>query len=149
MYLISACLAGYNCRYDARTRPVTPEVNQALIRGELLPVCPEQLGGLGTPRPPAEIVGGTSADVWQGKARVITADGQDVTQAFMSGARQVLQLARSMPVQGAIMKDKSPSCGVRCIYDGTFRRNLRPGQGVTTALLTASGISCRTIEQDD
>lgn len=149
MYLVSACLAGGTCRYDARTKPVAPEVNQALARGEVLPVCPEQLGGLATPRPPAEIISGTGADVWQGRAKVVTAGGEDVTPAFLSGARQVLQLAHTLGVQGAILKDKSPSCGVRCIYDGTFTRSLRPGQGVTTALLTASGIPCVALEHGD
>ncbi|TDA69801.1 MAG: DUF523 domain-containing protein [Clostridia bacterium] len=144
MYLISACLAGLNCRHDAQIKPVAPEIARDLARGGLWPVCPEQLGGLTTPRPPAEIVGGTGADVWRGQAKVVTADGRDVTPAFLAGARQVLELARSLPVQGAILKEKSPSCGVKCIYDGTFSRLLRPGPGVTAALLAASGIPCLT-----
>ncbi|MDD4797802.1 MAG: DUF523 domain-containing protein, partial [Eubacteriales bacterium] len=82
MKMVSACLAGYPCRYDGNSKPL-PDMVAGVRAGELLPVCPEALGGLPCPRPPAEIVGGTGADVLDGKARVVSADGADVTEAFI------------------------------------------------------------------
>jgi uncharacterized protein YbbK (DUF523 family) len=111
-----------------------------LRRGEVLPVCPEQLGGLPTPRPPAEIVGGSGEDVLDGQARVITRDGQDVTDNYLRGALEVLRLAQLAGVDEAILKERSPSCASTEIYDGTFSGTLRPGCGVTTALLRRHGI---------
>ncbi len=116
------------------------EVFAELVRAHrAIPVCPEQLGGLPTPRPPAEIVGGTGEDVVDGRARVMTADGRDVTENFLRGAGEVLRLAELVRPDLVILKERSPSCGVREIYDGTFTRTLRAGCGVTTALLRRCG----------
>ena len=103
-------------------------------------VCPEVDGGLGTPRPPAEIVGGDGADVLAGRARVLTAGGADVTAAYVEGARRALRAAQEAGATRAILKTRSPSCGKGDIYDGSFSRSLRAGDGVTAALLAEHGI---------
>jgi len=136
MILISACLVGLNCRYDGKSS--SEEFLLEKVRcGEALPVCPEQLGGLPTPRVPAEIVGGTGENVLSGAAKVCTSDGRDVTEAFLRGARETLYLAKL--VEYIILKQRSPSCGCGQIYDGTFTKTLRCGNGVTTALLLREG----------
>jgi len=148
MILISACLIGLNCRYDGKSSNPSSrlrrEVNLEFLiekvrRGDALPVCPEQLGGLPTPRVPAEIVGGTGEDVLSGAAKVCTSDGRNVTSAFLRGARETLYLAKLVNAQHIIFKPRSPSCGCGQIYDGTFTRTLRYGNGVTTALLLREG----------
>ena len=119
---------------------------------ELVPVCPEQLGGLSTPRPPAEIVGGDGADVLDGSASVITVDGEDKTSEFLGGAHQTLEIAKSHNAAHAVLKSKSPSCGCGQIYDGTFSGKLGAGDGVTAVLLRRHGISVMTeadIETDE
>lgn len=103
-------------------------------------VCPEVDGGLGTPRPPAEVVGGDGADVLAGRARVVTGDGRDVTAEYLDGARKALDAARRTGASKAILKARSPSCGSGEIYDGSFSRTLAAGDGVTAALLRANGI---------
>jgi uncharacterized protein YbbK (DUF523 family) len=108
--------------------------------GRAVLVCPEVDGGLGTPRPPAEIVGGDGADVLRGRARVITDEGVDVTDAYVKGAERALAAARKAGATSAILKARSPSCGVGRIYDGSFSRTLEAGDGVTAALLQANGI---------
>lgn len=134
MYLISACLIGCEVTWcgGSNGRDVFVEL---VRRHRAIPVCPEQLGGLPTPRPPAEIVGGTGDDVLEGCARVLTRDGTDVTENFLRGAREVLRIAEFVRPKLIILKERSPSCGVHFIYDGTFTATLRPGSGVTTALL--------------
>ena len=129
--LISACLLGQYCRYDGQTK-VYPQVQDLLGRDDihLIPVCPEQAGGLATPRPPAERQG----------ERVVTADGTDVTAQYRRGAEAALYLARLFHCTKAILKEKSPSCGHGQIYDGTFSRTLTAGDGVTAALLRAEGL---------
>ncbi|MEW6662974.1 MAG: DUF523 domain-containing protein [Bacillota bacterium] len=139
MLLVSACLIGLNTKYSGENNLITGLLRLAGAK-ELVPVCPEQLGGLSTPRTPAEIRGGTGPEVLAGLARVITAEGIDVTLEFVRGAESVLYLARILGVRGAILKERSPSCGVKQIYDGTYSRILRPGLGVTTALLKSHGI---------
>ncbi len=139
--IVSACLAAVPCRYDGRDRP-DPAVEGLLARGLVLPVCPEQLGGLPTPRPPAEIRGGDGADVLAGRARVVTSEGDDVTEAFVLGARTALKVARACGARLAYLVDRSPSCGTTLIYDGSFEGRLRPGRGVTAALLQEQGIAC-------
>ena len=127
--LVSACLLGEPCRYDGRSCP-DPAVTALAGRYVLIPVCPERRGGLPTPRPPAERVG----------ERVLDAAGRDVTESFLRGARETLALARREGVVRAILKSRSPSCGIGEIYDGTFSGTLTEGAGVTAALLTAQGI---------
>jgi uncharacterized protein YbbK (DUF523 family) len=110
-------------------------------------VCPEEDGGLGTPRPAAEIVGGDGADVLKGTARVLTKGGVDVTEEYLAGARYAVEAARAAGAESAILKARSPSCGSGCIYDGSFSRTLKGGDGVTAALLRAEGVEVFS-EQD-
>ena len=130
VYLISACLLGLPCRYDGAARPMSEEIAQLKERATLVPVCPEVLGGLPTPRPPAEIRG----------KRVINREGRDVTEEYLRGARVVARLAGQFGADGVILKDKSPSCSTDGIYDGSFTGTLVPGEGVTAAYLRTLGI---------
>lgn len=134
--LISACLLGVCCRYDGKSKACAAALRLAGTH-ELVPVCPEQLGGLPTPRPPAEIRDG----------RVVNAEGRDVTAAFQKGAEETLRLCRALSCQCAVLKANSPSCGRDQVYDGTFAGVLTPGSGVTAALLMQSGVRVLT-EQD-
>ncbi len=130
--LISACLMGAACRYDGKRQPME-QLAQLMRHYHLIPVCPEQLGGLSTPRTPAERV----------DDRVLTADGRDVTAAYTAGAEEVLRLAKFYGCTKAMLKERSPSCGHGRIYDGTFSRTLKDGSGVTAQLLTEHGITVR------
>ena len=141
--LVSACLLGVNCRYDGGNSRDENAINR-LKTDELIPVCPEEAGGLSTPRPPVEIVGGDGNDVLDGKAKVMTVDGEDKTEEFLKGAQHALELAQSQGATCVILKAKSPSCGCGTIYDGSFSRTLISGDGVTTALLKRHGIEVIT-----
>ncbi|MCP4116183.1 MAG: DUF523 domain-containing protein [Desulfobacteraceae bacterium] len=133
--LISACLAGEAVRYDGKAFPVRdPLLMEWLREKRALPFCPEVAGGLETPRPPAEIQGGTGLDVLEGRARIVNTLGEDVTVDFVQGANKALSFARKHQVIAAMLKEKSPSCGSGTIYDGTFSGRLEPGYGVTAAL---------------
>ncbi len=142
--LISACLLGVNCRYDGGNSRDENAIN-IHQSDELIPVCPEEAGGLPTPRPAVEIVGGDGNDVLDGKARVLTADGVDKTEEFLKGAQFALELAQSQEATSVILKSKSPSCGCGEIYDGSFSSTLISGDGVTTALLKRHGIEVISI----
>jgi len=135
MKLCSACLLGVNCRYNGKNA-LNKKVVELLEKETLIPVCPEQLGGLPTPREPAEIVG----------KRVITRSGKDVTENFMRGARETLRIAKLFGVKEAVLKQGSPSCGCGRIYDGTFSGKTVKGDGVTAALLKRHGIKVVTEE---
>lgn len=126
--LVSACLAGYPCRYDGKSKPV-PEIVRLVEEGKAIPFCPEVEGGLPTPRVPAEIRG----------ERVVTRDGRDVTDAYRKGAAKALDLMEKEGLSQAVLKAKSPSCGVGEIYDGSFSGKTIPGDGVTASLLKAAG----------
>ncbi|NRR22357.1 DUF523 domain-containing protein [Brevibacillus sp. MS2.2] len=139
MKVISACLIGCECRYDQKSC-LDQELEQLLREGKAIPVCPEQLGGLPTPRPPAEIIGGTGEDVLDGKARIIDNTGQDVTEEFLMGANQALKLAKTVGATSAILKENSPSCGSSFVYDGSFSGKKVPGVGLTAALFRRNGI---------
>ncbi len=139
MYLVSACLLGLKTRFDGESR--FPHDAPVIPLEKLIPVCPEQLGGLPTPRHPAEIQGGRGEDVLAGKAVVINSQGENVTRSFLKGARETLYLALLYEVKGAFLKNGSPSCGCYSIYDGSFNGIKRPGSGVTAALLRAYGIN--------
>lgn len=143
--LVSACLAGRACRFDGSAAP-KDEIFELIASGRAVLVCPEVEGGLGTPRPPAEIVGGSGDDVLDGRARVVTSDGTDVTAAYLEGARRAVQAARRGGATRAILKARSPSCGAGATYDGTFSRTLQAGDGVTAALLRREGIEVVTDE---
>ncbi|MCA1838085.1 MAG: DUF523 domain-containing protein, partial [Actinobacteria bacterium] len=108
--IVSACLAGRKCRFDGKANP-DDEVGRLVAEGRAILVCPEVDGGLGTPRPPAEIVGGDGRDVIGGSARVVTNAGEDVTAAYLAGAIRALEAARSAGAKEAILKARSPSCG--------------------------------------
>ena len=138
--VISACLLGVRCRYDGGDSRNETAIKQGETYG-LIPVCPEESGGLPTPRPPAEIVGGDGGDVLDGKAKVMTADGMDVTDAYLKGAHHALQVAQSNEATHVVLKARSPSCGCGDIYDGTFSGTLMSGDGVTAALLKRHGIT--------
>lgn len=131
MKLVSACLAGVKCRYDGTAKP-NKKVIDLVKKGEAVLVCPEQLGGLMTPRMASEIIGG----------RVIRADGKDITKNFVAGAKEALKIAKMYGCKEAILKSNSPSCGVGKIYDGTFSGKLRKGDGIFTKLLKRSKIRC-------
>lgn len=137
MMIISACLVGAPCRYDGASKPVEKFV-ELLNAGEVLPVCPEQLGGLKTPRTPAEIVGD----------RVINKKSEDVTVNFTYGAESVLKICKALDVKIAILKSNSPSCGCGKIYDGSFTGKLTEGNGFTTNLLLKNGIKVYTENAD-
>jgi uncharacterized protein YbbK (DUF523 family) len=141
--LVSACLAGCKCRYDGGA-DLTKKVSDLVAEGRAIQVCPEEDGGLPTPRPPAEIVGGDGHDVLAGRARVMTADGRDVTDIYLKGAEIALEAARAAGVKKAVLKSRSPSCGKGVVYDGTFSRTRTQGDGVTAALLTQNGIQVVT-----
>jgi uncharacterized protein YbbK (DUF523 family) len=143
--LVSACLAGRACRFDGSSNEDS-EVARLVAEGRAVLVCPEEDGGLETPRPPAEIVGGDGHDVLAGRARVVTRDGRDVTGAYLAGARKALEAARAAGASRAILKARSPSCGKGAIYDGSFTRRLDTGDGVTAALLSEAGITVQTDE---
>ena len=127
VYLVSSCLVGLPARYDGAVK-TNESCQLAMAGGVWVPVCPEQLGGLPTPRPPAELIGGQGEEVLRGKAKVITKDGVDVTAQFVSGARQVLHIAEQLQVSEVFLKSGSPSCGAGRIL------------GVTAALLQSKGI---------
>ena len=128
--LVSACLLGCPCRYDGKSKP-NGAVLALMDKHTLIPVCPEQMGGLATPRPPAECREGG----------VFTESGTDVTAQYRRGAGDALRLAKLYGCTHAILKERSPSCGSGSIYDGSFSRNLIPGEGVTAALLKENGIT--------
>lgn len=136
MILVSACLVGINCRYDGSSLINEDLLKKIKLEG-FIPVCPEQLGGLPTPRPSATIQNGIGADVVAGKAKIIDINGQDLTKKFLKGAQETLKIAKLLGVQGAILKDNSPSCGVN-FTNSDFKKV--KGSGVFTATLKSEGV---------
>ena len=136
--LVSACLLGVRCRYDGESK-ACPAVLDLAKEHELIPICPEQLGGLPTPRVPAEIQG----------ERVMTRDGRDVTQAYQEGAEEATRLYQLLCCECAILKARSPSCGCGQVYDGTFSGALVPGDGMTARALKERGAPVTTEEALD
>jgi uncharacterized protein YbbK (DUF523 family) len=139
--LISACLLGVACNHEGRGSP-RAVVDELARHYRLVPVCPEVLGGLPTPRAAAELRGGDGADVVAdtGDARVVNIEGEDVTAAYRRGAEAAVAVARAVGAERAVLKARSPSCGSSTVYDGTFSRRLVPGRGVTAAALAAAGL---------
>ena len=134
--IVSACLLGVKCRYDGKDA-LSLEVDTLLKDATPIPVCPEELGGLPTPRKKAEIVGGSGQDVLEATAKVIDEEGTDVTAEFLKGAKEVLKIAQAHNATLALLKEGSPSCDVNIISrDGVTVE----GVGVTTAILKGSGI---------
>ena len=136
---VSACLCGVNCKYSGGNNE-NKKVIELFQSEKGVLVCPEQLGGLATPRIPSEIVGGSGEDVLDGKAKVMSKEGKDVTKEFIKGAEETLKMLLMMNITKVILKERSPSCGKDIIYDGTFTGSRKEGNGVTTALLLRKGI---------
>lgn len=135
-YLMSACLCGVPCRYDGNAK--TNTACKALYeRGKTLLICPEVMGGLATPRLSCEIR----------KGRVYTKEKEDVSQAFLAGEKQCVEIARIFGIQKAILKENSPSCGVHMIYDGSFSGTKLAGSGVCAALLKEAGLDVLSEEE--
>lgn len=133
--LVSACLLGLNCKYNGKNN-YSPEIDEFLKDYDVIPICPEIMGGLGIPRKPAEIKNN----------KVINIDGIDVTEQFIKGANEVLFLTKKYNVKKALLKSKSPSCGSDRIYDGTFTNTLTNKNGITTELLKKNNIEIITIK---
>ncbi|MBR5309952.1 MAG: DUF523 domain-containing protein [Oscillospiraceae bacterium] len=127
--LISACLLGVLCRYDGKSKPL-PEAEKLMEKYNLIPVCAEIMGGLSTPRDPAEIIG----------EKVITKNGKDVTEEYIRGAKEVLRLGKMFGCKKALLKERSPSCGTGTIHNGKFDGGMVPGFGKTAELLLENKI---------
>lgn len=140
MILVSGCLVGLNCKYNGGNN-FNEKVDKLLREGKAIPVCPEQLGGLTTPRAPSEI------KVIDGKRYVFNSEGVDVTENFYKGACEVLELAKKLNIKKAILKSKSPTCGYGKIYNGNFEKTLIDGNGILTQMLLDNGIE--VISSDD
>lgn len=134
--LVSACLAGVNCKYNGENNE-NKKIIELVRNGNAILVCPEQLGGLTTPRVSAE----------RFNDKVITKDNRDVTMEYDRGAQEVLELAKKFNIKKAILKSRSPSCGKGSIYDGTFSHTLIDKDGVTAEVLLANGIEIITEEE--
>ncbi|MBQ8496354.1 MAG: DUF523 domain-containing protein [Clostridia bacterium] len=130
--LISACLLGVVCRYDGLSKPIDRQRIDALKeKYHLIPICPEIMGGLPTPRIPAEI---------NAERRVLRRDGADVTENYRRGAEEALRLAKLFDCKIAILKERSPSCSTNGIYDGTFSKTLTDGEGIAAEYLRNAGL---------
>lgn len=138
MYLVSSCLAGINCRYDGKNSR-NEAVVEMVKQGKAIPLCPEQLAGLDTPRSCCEIV---IDDM--GNKKVINKNNQDLTKEFIEGTEKTLKIAKIMGIKKAILKAKSPSCGCGLIYDGSFSGKLIRGNGLTAEALIKNGIEVMT-----
>lgn len=138
MYLVSACLAGVNCRYNG-SNSTDPFIEKLVKEGKAIAICPEQLAGLPTPRACCEIVIDNN-----GTKKIMSKDGQDFTKEFIDGAEKTLAIAKIINAEKAILQSRSPSCGYSLIYDGTFSGNLKEGIGFTAELLVENGIKVYT-----
>ena len=147
MRLVSACLLGIRCAWDGKDRYKNRRVIELLRNEILIPVCPEQLGGLATPREFQEIEKGSGDDVLDGRSRVKNKIGQDVTRQFIGGAKEALRIAKLYNIKEFVAKSKSPSCGCGFIYDGSFSKRLIKADGVTVALFKRNGI--KVISEND
>lgn len=142
--LVSMCLLGIGSRYDGKAKAARSLIGK--LRGKcVIPVCPEQLGGLPTPREAAGFQGGDGAAVLRGEAKVRTRSGRDVTREFVKGAQEVLKLARLFSAEKAYFKARSPSCGCGKVY---FGKELRAGAGVCAALLKANGVEVIEVSEE-
>lgn len=135
--LVSACLVGINCRYDGKNQQDL-NVMQLAKYYTLIPVCPEQLGGLPTPRPASWFIKGNGVDTNNGLNNMQNEDGKNVSQNFRNGAKETLKICKLLDIKNAILKENSPSCGLKKIY---LKEKLTDGKGVTTAILLKNGIN--------
>lgn len=133
--LVSACLIGRPCRYDGKHQQ-REEMMKLHAEGRTVPVCPEEMGGLPTPRPPAERQGD----------KVITNQGVDVTSAYQKGATEAAEIATAHGIDEAYLKSKSPMCGCNKIYDGQFKGQLVDGDGVLTEMLKKNGVKIHSVD---
>lgn len=133
MIIVSACLAGVECRYNGQAFPI-PMVVEMVKKGQAISLCPEVLGALPTPRLSAE----------KCDNKIFSKDGQDVTEAYINGSKIALQIAKLVGCKKAILKANSPTCGVGKIYDGTFSGKLVPGEGVFSEMLKQENIEVCT-----
>ncbi len=140
MILVSACLVGLNCKYNGKNN-YNEKIFNLVKEGKAIPICPETLGGLTTPRKPSEI------KIIDGKRYVFDIDGKDVTKEYEKGALEVLELCKKLSVTKVILKDRSPACGKGKIYDGTFTGNLVEGNGILTDLLIKNNIEVISLEE--
>ena len=138
MYMVSACIVGISCRYDGKNT-LDDKLLELLREGKAIPLCPELLGGLPTPRESCEIV--TAED---GTRRVMGRSGADFTNAYREGARKTLEICKIANIKKAILQDRSPSCGYGRIYDGTHTGGFAEGNGITADLLIKNGIEVFT-----
>lgn len=146
MIVVSSCLAGMKVRYNG-TDCLQEAIRRLVEEKKAVTVCPELMGGFVTPREPAEIQGGTGADVLNGQARVIEKSGRDVSEMYVKGAYAALDLIRELGADLVVLKEYSPSCGSAMIYDGRFDNRKVAGSGVTAALLRREGIDVISEEQ--
>ena len=137
MILVSACLVGINCKYSGGNN-YNQKIFDLVKEGKAIPICPEQLGGLNTPRKPVEL------KVINGKRYAIDNEGNDFTENFERGALEVLKLAKNLNINKAILQPRSPSCGVNKIYSGNFDNKLVDGNGILAELLKQNGIDVLT-----
>ena len=145
--LVSRCLLGHPVRYDGGAHGPFALLERWQAEGRVVALCPEVAGGLPTPRPPAEIAGGQGAGVLDGRLPVLTVDGEDVSAAFVAGAEQALALVRQHGIRLALLKARSPSCGNRENYDGSFSGVKVAGEGVTAAALRRAGVQVFSEEE--
>lgn len=146
--LISSCLLGYPVRFDGKKlHKNDPLIKKWMQEKRFITMCPEVEGGLSTPRPASEIQNTDGLDVIEGNSQVITISGEDVTSAYLKGAEIALKLVQINHIKMAMLKSNSPACGSGTIYDGSFSRRLRTGDGVTTAALKREGVKVFTENQ--
>lgn len=148
MKLISACLLGVRCNWRGDEGYRNARAVELAKFETLIPVCPEQLGGLTKPKSPQEIQGGTGEDVLNGNCRVLNKNGEDVTEEFIKGAEEALKIASMLDIKEFIAKSKSPSCGCGHIYDGTFSGSLIDGGGITCVILKRNGLKITSLYRD-
>lgn len=138
MYIVSACLCGIDCKYNGKNN-YNEKIEELVKEGKAVLVCPEQMGGLKTPRDPSEIKEG----------KVVSNAGVDVTREYQKGAEETLKICKMVGATKAILKSKSPSCGCGKVYDGTFTGALIDGDGITTKLLKENGIEVISSDEID
>ena len=143
---ISDCLTGKICRYNGEYLGIK-RIEKLLAVEKVFGFCPEVQGGLSTPRDPAEILQGDGIDVWNNESKILTIQGEDVTEEFKNGARIVLKLLKEKNISAVILKEYSPSCASCTIYDGTFSGTKKNGIGVTTALLRKNKVTVYSDEE--
>ncbi|MBQ3053645.1 MAG: DUF523 domain-containing protein [Clostridia bacterium] len=146
MVFVSGCLYGENCKYNGGNN-LREELKKLLENEEVVLVCPECMGNMTTPRSPSEInFGGNGKMVTEGKGKVISKEGEDVTSFFLKGANEVLRLAKELKPSCIYLKQGSPSCGCGVIYDGTFSSTKKEGVGVTASILLENGFKIIPVE---